>query len=42
MGVRLKGPYRVVSVHSNGTLTIERSQGVEERVNMSDFKPYRH
>jgi hypothetical protein len=41
MGVRLKGPYRVVRVHTNGTLTIERSQGVEERVNIRNFKPYR-
>jgi transposase InsO family protein len=42
MGIRMQGPYRVLRVHTNGTLTIERSQGVEERVNIRNFKPYRH
>jgi hypothetical protein len=41
VAVRMRGPYRVVRVHTNGTLTIERSQGVEERVNIRNVKPYR-
>jgi hypothetical protein len=42
MGIRMKGPYRILRVHTNGTLSIERSQGVEKRVNIRYFKPYRN
>ena len=35
-----KGPYRVVQVHTNGTITVEPSHGVTERVSIRNFKPY--
>ena len=34
------GPYAVVQVHVNGTITIQRSQNVLERVNIRRVKPY--
>ena len=36
-----KGPYRINRVHTNGTITIERSPEVLERVSIRNFKPYR-
>jgi len=39
LGVVSRGPYEVLRVHTNGTITIRRSPGVEERVNIRNFKP---
>jgi hypothetical protein len=38
---RAVGPYPVTQVHTNGTLSIELSPGVIERVNIRRLKPYR-
>jgi transposase InsO family protein len=38
---RAIGPYTITRVHSNGTLSIEVSPGVIERVNLRRVKPYR-
>jgi transposase InsO family protein len=36
-----RGPYQVLRVHTNGTITIQRAPGEEERVNIRNFKPCR-
>jgi transposase InsO family protein len=38
---RAIGPYTIVRVHTNGTLSIEVSPGVVERINIRRVKPYR-
>ena len=38
---RAEGPYRVESVHTNGTLTIRLSPTVIERISIRRVKPYR-
>ena len=38
---RATGPYRIDRVHTNGTITIELSPGVLERINIRRVKPYR-
>lgn len=38
---RAEGPYRVVQVHANGTLTIQLSPTVVERISLRRVKPYR-
>ncbi|KAG7369761.1 reverse transcriptase RNA-dependent DNA polymerase [Nitzschia inconspicua] len=35
------GPYRIVAVHTNGTVTIELKPNIHERVNIRRIKPYR-
>jgi transposase InsO family protein len=35
-----KGPYRIVKVYTNGTVTIERGP-IEERINIRRLQPYR-
>ena len=35
------GPYRIVRVHTNGTVTIRRAEHVLERVNIRQIRPYR-
>lgn len=37
---RASGPYDVVAVHVNGTLTIQRLPNVTERINIRRVKPY--
>ena len=37
---RATGPYRIARVHHNGTLSIELSPGVIERINIRRVKPY--
>jgi hypothetical protein len=32
--MRTKGPYRILQVHTNGTLTIEGAPGLRDRVNI--------
>ena len=34
------GSFEIVQVHVNGTITIERVPGVDERVNLRRVKPY--
>ena len=41
LGLVTKGPFCVVQVHTNGTLTIERSPNVIERVNIRNFRPFK-
>ena len=36
-----QGPFRVIQVHTNGTVTIQRKQTVRERINIRRLKPYR-
>ena len=38
---RATGPFHILRVHTNGTLTIELSNGVEEHINIRRVKPYR-
>jgi transposase InsO family protein len=38
---RAFGPYTITRVHTNGTLSIEVSPGVVERINIRRVKPYR-
>ena len=38
---RADGPYRVIRVHTNGTLTIRLSPHVTERISLRRVKPYR-
>jgi hypothetical protein len=38
---RTVGPYTITRVHTNGTLSIEVSPGVIERMNVRRVKPYR-
>ena len=36
------GPFRIIEVHTNGTITIQRTQHIVERINIRRVKPYRH
>jgi hypothetical protein len=38
---RATGPFPITRVHTNGTVTIETSPGVVERINIRRIKPYR-
>ena len=40
MGARAIGPYTIVQVHVNGTVTIQRRPNVFERINIRRIKPY--
>ena len=40
MAPRAVGPYIIQQVHTNGTVTIIRSEGVYERINIRRIKPY--
>ena len=40
LGERTVGPYEIKQVHVNGTLTIELTQGVTERINIRRVQPY--
>ncbi|KAG7350439.1 hypothetical protein IV203_009799 [Nitzschia inconspicua] len=37
---RATGPYKIIRVHQNGTLSIQLSPGVVERINIRRVKPY--
>jgi hypothetical protein len=41
MNPRASGPYRVETVHTNGTITIRLSPTVIERISIRRVKPYR-
>lgn len=38
---RYEGPYQVLQVHVNGTLTIQRSPNITERISIRRLKPHR-
>jgi transposase InsO family protein len=38
--MRTKGPYRILQVHTNGTVTIERAPGLRDRVNIRRARPF--
>jgi len=40
LGLRWDGPYSIQRVHCNGTVTIELTHGVTERINIRRIKPY--
>ena len=40
MGARAFGPFTVVQVHVNGTVTIQRRANVTERISIRRIKPY--
>jgi hypothetical protein len=39
---RTKGPYRILQVHTNGTVTIEHAPGQQDRVNIRHVRPFLH
>ena len=41
MDPSFEGPYSIVRVHTNGTITIQRAPGIEERLNIRRVRPYR-
>ena len=41
MDERVKGPFRIVRVHVNGNVTIQRTQHITERLNIRRIVPYR-
>jgi len=41
LGERTSGPYKILKVHTNGTVTIELNPGVEERINIRRIIPYK-
>jgi transposase InsO family protein len=41
LGERTEGPYTIVTVHVNGTVSIELSPGIIERINIRRIIPYR-
>ena len=36
---RYQGPFPIIQVHTNGMVTVRRSNGIEERVNIRCIKP---
>ena len=36
-----EGPFDIIRAHTNGTITIRRANGVEERLNIRRVRPYR-
>ena len=35
------GPFTIIQVHTNGTITIQRTPHIVERINIRRVKPYR-
>ena len=35
-----KGPYRIIQVHTNGNVTIQHGNGVQERINVRRLTPF--
>ena len=38
---RAEGPYNITKIHTNGTVELELSEDVTERINIRRIKPYR-
>ena len=34
------GPFRIIQVHTNGTITIQHTPHIVERINICQVKPY--
>jgi hypothetical protein len=41
LGERTSGPYKIVQVHVNGTVTIQLRPGLTERINIRQIIPYK-
>jgi hypothetical protein len=41
LGERTTGPYKIIQVHVNGTVTIELKEGITERINIRRIIPYK-
>jgi hypothetical protein len=41
LGKRSSGPYKIVQVHVNGTVTIQLRPGLTERINIRQIVPYK-
>ncbi len=41
LGKRTSGPYNIVQVHVNGTVTIQLRPGITERINIKQIIPYK-
>ena len=41
LGKRTSGPYKIVQVHVNGTVTIQLRPGLTERINIRQIIPYK-
>ena len=39
LGLRTEGPFTILQVHTNGTVTIQRSPGISERLNIRRLVP---
>ena len=37
---RAEGPYNITKIHTNGTVELELSEDVTERINIRRIKPY--
>ena len=42
LGQRTEGPFPILQVHANGTLTIQRRPGISERMNIRRLIPFRN
>ena len=40
LGIRTQGPYKIIQVHTNGTLTMELRPGITERINIRRVIPF--
>jgi hypothetical protein len=40
LGYRTIGPFRIVQVHTNGTVTIRRSPTLIDRINIRRIRPF--
>jgi hypothetical protein len=40
LNAKTEGPYTINAVHVNGTITIQRGPGIEERLSIRRVKPF--
>ena len=41
LGPQTTGPYKIVQVHTNGTVTIQLDELTQERISIRKLRPYR-
>ena len=41
LDARAHGPYRIVQVHTNGTVTLQKTPHVLQRINIRRLRPFR-
>jgi hypothetical protein len=41
LGQRTSGPYKIIQIHVNGTLTLELKPGISERIHIHRVIPYK-